>query len=119
MFEDPNWYKQWLEHVLKNNPDIQVLNSLEAFATYFTSKMADEEIAFSAVGLTYCNTIEKLFPFIATNISSDHQYYSNIKDLYQIWSKRIKKEKLQNQVKERLTAIDGIEKEKINPIGTK
>lgn len=109
LFEDRTWLKSWVECVSKNNPDIQVLNSLEAFATYFTSKMANEKIAFYATGETFCRTVEKLFPFIAINITLDHQYYINIRDLYQIWSKRIKKEKLQNQVKERLFAIDEIE----------
>ena len=40
---------------------LNVLNSMEAFATYFTKGVADEGIAFSAIGRTYCFTVENYF----------------------------------------------------------
>lgn len=102
------------------NPKLKLLNSIEAFSTYFTKGIADEEIAFSAVGLTFCNTIESLHFDIAICRKKEEEYsFQNLVSLYEIWSSRLKKEKLSREKDEILNQINKINNDKVNPIGTK
>jgi hypothetical protein len=102
-------------------PILRVLNSLEAFSTYFTKRVADEEIAYSAVGRTFCATIEEHHFDISLILGSEHEdkAYQNLISLYRLWSARIKKEQLSLQKEKILTELEAIKDTKINPIGTK
>ena len=102
-------------------PVLRVINSMEAFSTYFTKGVADEEIAYSAVGRTFCNSIEGLYFDIATCLKKDEDSsFQNIIRLYQIWSARLKKEKLYKDKEKILNQITTIgEDKKVDPIGTK
>ena len=99
---------------------LDVLNNLEAFATYFTKGVADEEIAFSSIGRTYCSSVEGYFFEISDcrNLKDEHSF-QNIIDLYKIWKERLNKIKLTKEQKELLKQINNLHETKINPIGTK
>jgi hypothetical protein len=98
---------------------LDVLNAMESFAIYFTKGVADEEIAYSSIGRTYCNTVEKLYFDIASCLEDENnKYFSNIRELYKLWSNRLKGEKLSNEKEQLLKELDKLKVEKIKPIGT-
>lgn len=99
------------------NALLDAYNALEGFAVYFTSGTADESVAFSAVGHTYCNSVQALLPdlYICTQ---DGQFLQNLMKLFYLWNDRIRAESL-------LCTREGVEKElaaiemrTIPPIGT-
>jgi hypothetical protein len=97
-------------------PLVNTLNSMESFATFFTSKLADEKIAFKAVGKTYCGSVKTLMPDIAFHASRGH--HTNILDLFLIWNNRIEQQKLREEkssIEEKLLQIDN---KPIKPLGT-
>ncbi len=101
-------------------PILRTINSMEAFSTYFIKGVADEEIAFSAVGRTFCNSVEGLYFDIATCINMDDDTsFQNTIGLYKIWSERLKKHKLSLEREKILKEYDTIKDQKINAIGTK
>ncbi|QRX63651.1 hypothetical protein JS578_12475 [Dysgonomonadaceae bacterium zrk40] len=99
---------------------LDVLNSMEAFATYFTKGVADEEIAFSSIGRTYCYSVENYFFEIADcrNLKDDNSF-QNIIDLYKIWKERLKKIQLTKEQEELMLKLHQVNETKIDPIGTK
>lgn len=107
------------ERIIIGIPFLRVMNSLEAFSTYFIKGVADEEIAYSAVGRTFCNSIEDMFFDIASCRRKDDNSFQNSIALYKLWSNRISKEKLMKEKIELMEKMDKINDEKINPIGTK
>ena len=113
------WYKKYLNCIIKNKPDIKAINALEAFATFFTSKMADEAIAYGSVGTTFCNTIKQIYPFICqSSLPNQSKYYNNIIRLHKMWQARLDKESLENKENEVLRKLENIKAQKIDPIGT-
>lgn len=98
----------------------RILNSFEAFSTYFTKGIANEEIAFSAVGKTFCYSIEYYYFYISVFIDESNDIsYQNTIELYKLWSQRIKKEKLHKEKQSILSKLNQIPDTKIDPIGTK
>jgi hypothetical protein len=120
ILKNPTWAIKWLsktDDLLKLW--IQVLNSLESFAIYFTTGVADEEIAFSTIGLSYCNTVKKLYAFIATGrIKGKNKHFEHIVTLYKLWSSRLEKYNLEDQLDEMQSKIKSIKVKTIKPIGT-
>jgi hypothetical protein len=116
-----------------DNIDLKLINSLEAFATYFTKGIADEEIAFSSIGRVYCGYVETYYPIISLLRGSKQpqKYYNNLIELYRIWKSRFEKfqievelEKSKEKIKEEIIEFERI-KEKaskttktIKPVGT-
>lgn len=115
-----SWYLKWLRLNLKEQPSLKALNALDGFASFFTSKIADEGIAFRSVGITYCNTVESLYPYIAC-VREDENFghYNNIVDLHKIWQPRIDKFQMEKNLNDLQGRINKIEDSKIDPIGTK
>ena len=98
---------------------LDVLNAMESFAIYFTKGVADEEIAYSSIGRTYCNTVEDLYFDIASYLSDDNdKSFSNLIELYKLWKVRLKSEKLSAEKEQLLQELDKLKIEKIKPIGT-
>lgn len=92
-----------------------VCNAMEAFATYFTSKVADESVAFNTLGTTYINATESLMP-ILLEVNKDG-YYKNVIKLYILWKKRMISNKLQIQQENIQTEMEKYHSERIKPIG--
>lgn len=95
---------------------LDVLNSMEIFASFFTSKVADEEIAFKAVGRTYCNTVEELMFDIARHVPEG--YHQDILDLFLIWNSRMQKRKLFIEKEGIESELNKIKSNVIKPLGT-
>lgn len=116
-----------------DNVDVQCVNLLEGWATYFIKGVADEEIAFSSLGKIYCGIVESCHPHIAffRKRNSLYNYYDNLVELYQIWKSRLNKldikieiEQRQQMIKDELLAIQKKTEQAnekgiiIKPIGT-
>ena len=80
------------EGLLAIAEDLVFLNNMEAFSVYFTSKVADETIAYNALGKTFLGTVEKLMPWILC--CREDGYYKNIVELFMLWHVRAENEKL-------------------------
>jgi hypothetical protein len=100
---------------------LNALNALESFSTYFTKGIADEQIAYSAIGRSFCFTIEHYFFEISCcrNSKVNDKSFQNTIDLYNMWKSRLKKEILTKEQEEILKRLNNINDEVINPIGTK
>lgn len=72
--------------------NLAFLNNMEAFSVYFTSKVADEIIAYHTLGKTFLGTVEKLMPWILH--CREDGYYKNIVELFVLWHVRAENEKL-------------------------
>ena len=94
---------------------LKVLNSIDAFSLYFMKGIADEEIAFTSVGSSLCSIVKTFSPFIACDQSN--QEFQNLKSLYNVWSKRIQKMKLQNELCTIRESIDNIVDKGPTPLG--
>ena len=92
-----------------------VYNAMEAFATYFISKVADESVAFNSLGTTYVNTTEHYLP-ILLEVNEDG-YFRNIVNLYVLWTKRMISIDLQEQQENLKRKMKNYHTEVIKPIG--
>jgi hypothetical protein len=98
---------------------LDILNAMEAFAIYFTKGVADEEIAYSSIGRTYCFVVKKLYFDIAYSLEDDNdKSFNNLIELYTIWSNRLKSEKLSKEKEKLLSELDCLKMKNIKPIGT-
>jgi hypothetical protein len=61
---------------------VSVLNSIEAFCVFFTSGVADENVAYNSIGNTFCHTVKKLLPEFCMLLDYG---YKNIFKLYLLW----------------------------------
>jgi len=86
------------------NEIIALANACDAFAFYFTSKLAYEELVFDSNGESFCWLYEFLNPVISEKITS----YPHASKLYKQWKLRIEKRKLQDVVNESQTKISGM-----------
>ena len=110
-----------LEHGYVNLEAINpVLNAMDTFSTYFVKGVADEEIAFSSVGSTYCYSIEKYhFDICMARSEEDTMIYHNLVELYNIWNPRLKSEKLSKELERKKQEIRNLKLSKIDILGTK
>lgn len=96
---------------------LEAFNAMEAFALFFVSGVADETVAFSFVGKTYCNSVGKYLPWVVT-LSQDGGYYRSMIKLHLIWHARSERHKLlkdRNRIEEQLNSV----RDKfIKPVGT-
>lgn len=89
-------YQKFFFDLIDNNRillGLDLINYLEGFAVYFTKGIGDEKIAFSSIGSQFCDYVETYYPsisFIRTD-NNPNKSYDNLVELYEIWSKRLKK----------------------------
>jgi hypothetical protein len=111
--EDPN-HNEKFDIIIEDA--CHLANKLEDFATFFTSGIADESLAYSSLAYTYCNTIKK-YADLVTNEPGEH-HKDNVLKLFFIWNNRLEKEKLILD-KAKIDAQIQINKDaSIKPIGT-
>lgn len=101
----------------KHWPD--VLNELEIIAAGINSRLANEELAFSSFGKSFCSTVESSYDIISfVRSKGTVKYCNNIVDLYRRWHARIKQmelERKKDQIDEQLRkTVD----QKFESIGT-
>ena len=104
---------------LSNAEDLlnRFVNGLEAFALFFLSGVADENIAFHANAKSYIQLAEtafKLFPMF--NVEEDDA--EPIKDLYFMWHKKYEAKKLKIKQKEIASKLATYSEKNIKAIGT-
>jgi len=99
---------------------VPALNAMDAFSVYFVKAIADEQIAFSCIGETFIKSVEALYADISIACGNEkNKSYINLLILYDIWNKRIKKEKLEEDQKNLINELKSIKTKNITPIGTK
>lgn len=97
---------------------LPALNRLESISAAFTSGVADEVTGFKIIGRTFCATVASNYDIISiSRTNSIAPYWSNIVELFYVWSKRLTKAELdaeRNKLEEQVNGISDIE---IKPIG--
>ena len=96
---------------------LALYNALEGFSLYFISRVADEESAYSAVGKTFCHTVQKVMPDLYFH-ASESQYFQNVLRLFFLWNSRSNAQELESQklaIEEQLQKVQG---KFIRPLGT-
>ena len=97
-----------------------ILNNMEAFSTYFTKGVADEEIAYSAIGRTFCHTIDGYsFDICILREDDETSAFNNLIELYKIWNARLRTEKISKELKFKQNELQNIQMSKITILGTK
>jgi hypothetical protein len=94
---------------------LAVLNSLEGFAVYFTSGLADELVAYRAVGRAFLDITEDLACGFIPMVEDG--YFQNLLTLFVRWHKRSEKQRLEIQQALLKRKSESIEISKINTIG--
>jgi hypothetical protein len=74
---------------------VPILNRMEVFSLFFTSKLAAENVAFSSLGSTFTHSVEKLLPMILPVAKGKN--YKNILNLFYLWHQRLEAEELEQQ----------------------
>ena len=98
---------------------LKMANAMEAFSVYFVKGVADEEIAYSSVGRTFCSTVESYYFDIASSLEKDdNKYWCNMIELYYTWSKRLKSEKLTVEKEKIADQLASNQSQGVKPIGT-
>lgn len=69
---------------------LDLLNALEGFSVFFTNGIAEQRIAFSSIGFTYCNCVKKYLPLICPVLGLG---FNNIIKLYIEWNTILEKQK--------------------------
>ena len=99
-----------------------LLNKIDAFAMYFTTRIADESIAYDTLGKDYCNIIKTWLPFILPNYEPPQHFIA----LFFKWNARLtlkEENKQKEKLKKQLNKIEYNEKElselkkNIRPLG--
>jgi hypothetical protein len=96
---------------------IAFLNPMEAFAIFFASGVAAEEIGYRKTGTSFCGAVERYMPAIFLARLANVRYESIVK-LYEIRHGRQLGEKISTQMKALEDAASRLPKETIKPIGT-
>jgi hypothetical protein len=96
------------------------MNAIEAFAINFMKGVADEEIAYSSVGQTYCNSVKSsYFQYSALRSKSLQSLpFQNTVDLYNVWSSRSNKNKVKENMQKLRQEMESMEDIHISPLGT-
>ncbi len=79
----------------------QVINSMEAIANCFLNGIADESIAFSSIGSTFCDIVERYYFVLCVSRDKTQgvfKYYNNIVALYKMWHDRLQNKEGWNQI---------------------
>ena len=86
------------EIVYSNNRlAIKILNRIESLSTYFTSGVADAEVAYRPIGNPFCEFVRTFLPYIVV-INSVEREFGNTLSMYVAWSSRDKIEKTKNEI---------------------
>jgi len=103
-----------------NKRCISILNSFEALSINFTKGVADESSVFTALSQVYCEFIRENSSFICFLRGKKLNIFTNMIELYKVWSNRISANGLllqDKRIQERLAEFNN-GNDKIKPIGT-
>ncbi len=74
---------------------VLLLDKLEGFATFLTSELASEEVAFPSVGRAYCSSFRKVA--CVTALMPEENVHQNAAKLFLTWNERLKGRVLQRR----------------------
>lgn len=94
------------------------LNSMEAFAIFFTSGIADESVAYRETGLEFCRLAAIYMPAIWYLRENNLPRYESTVKLYELWNARKESEALLKTQKSIDQSLKALKKDAIKPIGT-
>lgn len=101
---------------------LPVHNALEVFALMFTKGVANEQVAFSSVGRSFCNHIHQYAPLIIQGAGSGEYpgsgHHQNLLELFVLWQRRLDKIELQKKHDEVSKQLAKTRDISIRPIGT-
>jgi hypothetical protein len=97
---------------------VAMYNALDSFATYFTSRVADEGVAFTAAGRAYCENVRDYLPDLILASDGGVGHYRNIIKLFMKWNARIEAEKLVQQKESIEKKLDKLDQKPLRPLGT-
>jgi hypothetical protein len=92
-----------------------VVNRMETFALYFTTKVAAEGIAYSSVGATFVRSVRRLLPLLV--ISANNKNHENLMRLFLLWHERLEKDKLEREKTSIESKLRNMKAEEVVPIG--
>jgi hypothetical protein len=97
---------------------ITALNELEYITAVFTSGVADEELGFRIIGRSFIFSVQSYYDLIALlRDDKAHKPWSNIVQLYGVWSSRLTAAELAAIGEETAAKLAGIQVTRISPIG--
>ena len=90
-------------HSFLNGLVSKTLNNLEYFSMNFTHDISDESVVYQSLHVTYLELVRLLYYEISVkNVFLGDKLYTNVTELYRIWSKRSKEKKAElKNVKEK------------------
>lgn len=97
---------------------VECLNAVEAFALFFTSGVADDDLGFQETAISFCKlTAQHMGAYFHMRHINAARYESTIK-LFEIWQKRLQANAASLAMKPLGDLIRTVGKERIRPIGT-
>jgi hypothetical protein len=96
---------------------VSFLNSLEGFALFFVSGIAEEKVGYQETATSFCTGVRKYMPLIWLFRSVGVRYESTVK-LYEIWSNRQESEALTKSKDSIDAKLKSIKTENVKTLGT-
>jgi hypothetical protein len=104
------------DEILKIAPcSINIMDRMETLAIFFTSKVADEYIAFTSIGPTYVRQVKLMLPLMLPSITQRN--HVNALKLFILWNERLQKLDLERVRESIERKLDGMSGREIFPIG--
>ncbi|WP_433752933.1 hypothetical protein [Paenibacillus amylolyticus] len=113
-FSNQDDFKKAFDKTIKTEAN-DLFNEIELFSSAFTSRLADEELAFQPLGKTFVRLIDRNYDIFCVCRSSAP--YANTVKLYITWKERLKKNELDKQINQLEKARSKIKNTKITPLG--
>jgi hypothetical protein len=109
--------KERYEQITKIGPElISVLNAMDAFSIYFTTGAANEQVAFSSVGVAFVDATRDVLPAFVHSLEKGH--YRHLMKLFFLWNNRIAAEQLHIQKEEIEAQLTSVGNKFVKPFGT-
>lgn len=96
---------------------LTLVNRLETFSVFFTSKVAAEGVAFGSVGRGFVKAVRPLMPLIVVLGRDGH--WSCVRKLWVTWHRRLEHETLQSEAARIHKALSALKPNEIIALGTK
>lgn len=117
-----------LKNILHARGYLEPLTKLDIIAGTFIAGVADEELGFDLIGYYYCSRVKVYYDILCVTNQAKPWITNNIIELYNTWSARIKKVKIESKLEDMskefekqydavMKEIDEIEVKGFPPIG--
>lgn len=96
---------------------LDVLNQLEIFSSVMLCGIADEEMAFTPLSDTYCETVREFYTVLCHQRTTNEKLYTNIVGLYKTWQSRIDTKVIKENIDKDFARLSQLPDNKITPLG--